>query len=134
MDPGSTPAKSRQNLVAILFIGAELFCAILVMSKLGNICMKLFEILVLASGRCHFDINFLALPAFYTYNAAELLCNFVRGHYGKHLYETLTLLILVLNIWTECLPGDKNISILYLSCRTSDLQFSLLLQIHALVL
>ena len=31
-------------------------------------------------------------------------------------------------------PGDKNISILYLSCRTSDLQFSLVLQIHALVL
>ena len=31
-------------------------------------------------------------------------------------------------------PGDKNISILYLSCRTSDLQFSLVLQTHALVL
>ena len=30
--------------------------------------------------------------------------------------------------------GDKNISILHLSCRTSDLQFSLVLQTHALVL
>ena len=30
--------------------------------------------------------------------------------------------------------GDKNISILHLSCRTSDLQFSLILQTHALVL
>ena len=29
---------------------------------------------------------------------------------------------------------DKNISILYLSCRTSDLQFSLILQTYALVL
>ena len=32
------------------------------------------------------------------------------------------------------LIGDKNISILHLSCRTSDLQFSLVLQTHALVL
>ena len=31
-------------------------------------------------------------------------------------------------------PEDKNISILHLSCRTSDLQFSLILQTHALVL
>ena len=31
-------------------------------------------------------------------------------------------------------PGDKNISILHLSCRTSDLQFSLVLQTNALVL
>ena len=30
--------------------------------------------------------------------------------------------------------GDKNISILFLSCRTSDLKFSLFLQTHALVL
>ena len=30
--------------------------------------------------------------------------------------------------------GDKNISILHLSCRMSDLQFSLVLQTHALVL
>ena len=30
--------------------------------------------------------------------------------------------------------GYKNISILHLSCRTSDLQFSLILQTHALVL
>ena len=30
--------------------------------------------------------------------------------------------------------GDKNISILHLSCKTSDLQFSLVLQTHALVL
>ena len=30
--------------------------------------------------------------------------------------------------------GDKNISILHLSCRTSDLQFSLVLQTHVLVL
>ena len=30
--------------------------------------------------------------------------------------------------------GDKNFSILHLSCRTSDLQFSLVLQTHALVL
>ena len=30
--------------------------------------------------------------------------------------------------------GHKNISILHLSCRTSDLQFSLVLQTHALVL
>ena len=30
-------------------------------------------------------------------------------------------------------PGDKNISILHLSCRTSDLKFSLILQTHALV-
>ena len=29
---------------------------------------------------------------------------------------------------------DKNISILHLSCKTSDLQFSLVLQTHALVL
>ena len=29
--------------------------------------------------------------------------------------------------------GDKNISILHLSCRTSDLQFSLVLQTHAVV-
>ena len=28
-------------------------------------------------------------------------------------------------------PGDKNISILHLSCRTSDLQLSLVLQTHA---
>ena len=32
------------------------------------------------------------------------------------------------------LAGDKNISILHLSCRTSDLQFLLVLQTHALVL
>ena len=32
------------------------------------------------------------------------------------------------------MSGDKNISILHLSCRTSDLQFSLVLQTHALVL
>ena len=31
-------------------------------------------------------------------------------------------------------PGDKNISILHLSCRTSDLQFSLILQTHVIVL
>ena len=31
-------------------------------------------------------------------------------------------------------PGDKNISILHSPCRTSDLQFSLVLQTHALVL
>ena len=31
-------------------------------------------------------------------------------------------------------PGDKNISILHLSCRMSDLQFSLVLQTDALVL
>ena len=30
--------------------------------------------------------------------------------------------------------GDKNISILHLSCRTSDFQFSLVLQTYALVL
>ena len=30
--------------------------------------------------------------------------------------------------------GDKNISILHLSCRMSDLQFSLVLQTHVLVL
>ena len=30
-------------------------------------------------------------------------------------------------------PGDKNISILHSPCRASDLQFSLLLQTHALV-
>ena len=30
--------------------------------------------------------------------------------------------------------GDKNIAILHLSCRMSDLQFSLTLQLHALVL
>ena len=30
--------------------------------------------------------------------------------------------------------GDKNISILHSPCRTSDLQFSLVLQTHALVL
>ena len=37
---------------------------------------------------------------------------------------------------TVCLlgSGDKNISILHLSCRMSDLQFSLVLQTHALVL
>ena len=36
----------------------------------------------------------------------------------------------------EDLPrtGDKNISILHLSCRTSDLQLSLVLQTHTLVL
>ena len=32
------------------------------------------------------------------------------------------------------IPGNKNISILHLSCRTSDLQFSLVLQTHELVL
>ena len=32
------------------------------------------------------------------------------------------------------LQGDNDISILYLSCRRSDLQFSLILQTHALVL
>ena len=31
-------------------------------------------------------------------------------------------------------PGDKNISILHSPCRTNDLQFSLVLQTHALVL
>ena len=31
-------------------------------------------------------------------------------------------------------PGDKNISILHSPCRTSDLQFSLVLQTHDLVL
>ena len=30
--------------------------------------------------------------------------------------------------------GDPNVSIINLSCRTSDLQFSLVLQTHALVL
>ena len=33
-----------------------------------------------------------------------------------------------------CISGDKNISILHSPCRTSDLQFSLVLQTHALVL
>ena len=32
------------------------------------------------------------------------------------------------------MSGDKNISILHLSCRMSELQFSLILQTHALVL
>ena len=32
------------------------------------------------------------------------------------------------------ITGDKNISLLHLSCRTSDIQFSLILQTHALVL
>ena len=32
------------------------------------------------------------------------------------------------------ISGDKNISILHSPCRTSDLQFSLVLQTHALVL
>ena len=32
------------------------------------------------------------------------------------------------------ISGDKNISILHLPCSTSDLQFSLVLQTHALVL
>ena len=36
--------------------------------------------------------------------------------------------------YTGKLAGDKNISILHLSCRRSDLQFSLILQTHALVL
>ena len=31
-------------------------------------------------------------------------------------------------------PGDKNISILHSPCRTNDLEFSLVLQTHALVL
>ena len=31
----------------------------------------------------------------------------------------------------KLVPGDKNVSILHLSCRTSDLQFSLVLQTHA---
>ena len=35
---------------------------------------------------------------------------------------------------THSFIGDKNISILHLSCRMSDLQFSLVLQTHALVL
>ena len=34
----------------------------------------------------------------------------------------------------QILSGDKNISILHMSCRTSDLQFSLVLQTYALVL
>ena len=34
----------------------------------------------------------------------------------------------------QSIPGDKNISIFRLSCRTSDLKFSLVLQTHALVL
>ena len=33
-----------------------------------------------------------------------------------------------------CFSGEKNISILHLSYRTSDLQFSLILQTHALFL
>ena len=36
--------------------------------------------------------------------------------------------------WESHLTGDKNISILHLSCRTSDKQLSLILQTHALVL
>ena len=36
-------------------------------------------------------------------------------------------------VWSE-LSGNKNISILHLSCRTSHLQFSLVLQTHAFVL
>ena len=36
--------------------------------------------------------------------------------------------------YTLSLAGDKNISILHSPCRTSDLQFSLVLQTHALVL
>ena len=43
-------------------------------------------------------------------------------------------LLLVLSIFKLYTPGDKNISILHLSCRTSDLQFSLVLQTHVLVL
>ena len=34
----------------------------------------------------------------------------------------------------QTISGDKNISILLLSCRVSDLQFSLILQTHVLVL
>ena len=34
----------------------------------------------------------------------------------------------------DYIPGDKNISVLHLTCRTSDLQFSLVLQTHTLVL
>ena len=36
--------------------------------------------------------------------------------------------------YAYALSGDKNISILHSPCRTSDLQFSLVLQTHALVL
>ena len=36
--------------------------------------------------------------------------------------------------YEEWITGDKNISILHLSYRTSDIQFSLVLQTHALVL
>ena len=39
----------------------------------------------------------------------------------------------ILFCWAQ-ISGDKSISILYLSCRKSDLQFSHLLQTHALVL
>ena len=38
------------------------------------------------------------------------------------------------HIFIEKQSGDKDISILHLTCKTSDLQFSLVLQTHALVL
>ena len=38
-----------------------------------------------------------------------------------------------LNLWGKKCSGDENISILHLSCRTSDLKLSQVLQTHALV-
>ena len=42
--------------------------------------------------------------------------------------------LLIIEIPIMSTAGGKNILILYLSCRTSDLQFSLVLQTHAHVL
>ena len=41
---------------------------------------------------------------------------------------------LYMRVCNSRITGDKNISILHSPCRTSDLQFSLVLQTHALVL
>ena len=50
--------------------------------------------------------------------------------------EQISVYLSVLKQFTlsKTVSGDKNISILHSPCRTSDLQFSLVLQTHALVL
>ena len=64
-------------------------------------------------------------------------CDSCNHHVVEERDGCVTLIVLWLSVFCVSFlwcSGDKNISILHLSCRTSDLQFSLVLQTHAFVL
>ena len=62
------------------------------------------------------------------------LQNAAQSSTAHHIITVLRANIQILEEVSVIGAGDKNISILHLSCRTSDSQFSLILQTDALVL